>query len=520
MVVALGEKRSRGSSGAARVDAHSSNAKNAWKDLVPSEHDEQETDRLLSEELLRLDFRERNNINEEIHGVRNACPENKEDPEFIELALLDMDYEVESILERRKYEANFGLTIDHINSNRKLRLSFLRTELYDAKKAADRLVTFTRFVRDQCACGRGVAGCNCGCLGDRDTGGRIIAEKWFTRQELSDLKKGAIQMMPFRDQSGRRVLVALSACFKIRNVTRLKMILYLLLGASEDVETQKVGFVILIWPGMCQSVTPSNTGLFDSIYDRRAASDLQMGIPLRVVCIHFGNASSPLLRLARMLLVTMMHEHSRLRFNIITGTKIELNYKIMGFGIQPEMIPVTDNGTIKTRNHVQWLETRKLIEKNPYGSLAETSGVAVVGCPGINDVLFHRGKSCQYHPGNVAFRSMLESKKRQHLAANQTMKKEIAYDIMVDVENSTGRFLYWDKSGWWVEFENRTEIRHKVATSLRDFNKQTKAANNRQNTHSSTHVFRGPEAKKQKRDHRGDSDESSDCSCPGLTICI
>lgn len=346
---------------------------------------------------------------------------------------------------------------------------------------------------------------------------------------------------------------------------QLKMIMYLILGASEDIETQKMGFVILIWPGMCQSVTPSNAGLFDSLSDRKTAADLQMGMPLRVVCVHFGNASSPLLRLAKILLVTMMHEHSRLRFNIMTGefelifhieqnknftpndcvkllqcvclnsmyfsfvrriafvsplgTKTELNYKIMGFGIHPEMIPVTDNGTIKTRNHVQWLETHQLIEKAPYGSLRETGGGAVVDCPGINDVLFHRGKSCQYHPGNVTFKSMLESKKRQHMAANQTMKKEIAYDIMVDVENRTGRFLYWDKSGWWVEFDNRTEIRHKVATSLRDFNKQTRAANNRQNTHSSTHVFR--EAKKQKRGHPDDSDVSSDCSaCPGLPIRI
>ena len=172
----------------------------------------------------------------------------------------------------------------------------------------------------------------------------------------------------------------------------------------------------------------------------------------------------------------------------------------MGFGIHPETIPLTHNDTLKTRNHTQWLETRKLIERESYGSLIEAAevGSAVVDCPGINDVLFHRGKMCKYHPGNVAFRGMLESKKCQHLAANQTMKKEIAYEIMVEVERRNGRFLYWDKSGWWVEFGNRSVIRHKVATSLRDFNKQTKAANNRQNTNSSTSVFRDPDAKKRK----------------------
>ena len=204
----------------------------------------------------------------------------------------------------------------------------------------------------------------------------------------------------------------------------------------------------------------------------------------------------------------------------LLGTETELKYKIMGFGIHPAMIPVTYNGTIKTRNHVQWLETYKTIEKDPYGSpKISNNGGAVVDCPDSNDVLFHRGKSCQYHPGNVAFRSMLESKKRQHLESKQTIKKEIAWDIMKEVERRGGRFLYWDKSGWWVELKNRTEIRHKVATSLRDFNKQTRAAQRRQNTHSSTHLFRGKGSKKQKRDHQ-DSDSGSDCTCVPCGILV
>ena len=110
---------------------------------------------------------------------------------------------------------------------------------------------------------------------------------------------------------------------------------------------------------------------------------------------------------------------------------------------------------------------------------------------------------------------MLEAKKRQHLAANQTMKKEIAWEIMAEVERRNGRFLSWDKSGWWVELDDRIEVRHKVATSLRDFNKKARAANNRQNTHSSTSKFRGQVAKKQKVEHTDssdDTDNSSSCS--------
>ena len=95
--------------------------------------------------------------------------------------------------------------------------------------------------------------------------------------------------------------------------------MYLLLGASEDIETQKSGFVLLVWPGMCKSVTPSNAGIFGSFPSQKTMTDLQKGIPLRTVCGHFANARSPLLRIARVLLVTSMINRNRLRFNIITG---------------------------------------------------------------------------------------------------------------------------------------------------------------------------------------------------------
>lgn len=488
-----------------------------WNRLSSSEYDEKETDRILSEELLLLSFHERNNINEEIHGVRNAFPELKENSKSIESSLLDMESELESII--LETNINCGLRLEHIPTNRELRLAFLRCELYDARKAAVRLVTYIRVIRDQCSCREErvtgcVAGCDCGSLGE-ENGGRIQASKWFTKKEYSALKKGVIQLMPYRDRSGRRVLIVFSACFQLSMVSRLKIILYLIAGASEDIESQKRGVVILVWPGISESMSQSSLGTFASIYTRQHIDfAFQMSLPLRIVCFHFGSTSSPLLRFARMMLVAVMLKQTRVRFNIITGTKTELNYKIMTFGIHPAMLPVTDNGIIKTRNHIQWLEARECIERDAYGSVNTTvSGGAIVECPGINDVLFNRGKSCQYHPGNVTFRNKLESKKEEHLIANQTMKKEIAWEIMKDVENRIGRFLHWDKPGWWVEFENRTEIRHKIATSLRDFNKHTRAAKNRQNTHSSTNVFRNQESKKRKLDNSGSIGPSSDCKC-------
>lgn len=482
----------------------------------PIGYNEEEADRVLSDGLLKLSFNERNNISEEIHGVRDAFPEWKERPESMELSLLDMATELEGILlEKNNYES--GLRLHHIPTNRKLRQTFLRCELFDAKKAAQRLVTYVRVIRKNCSCLGGVNGCNCGSFGEGENHGRIQALRWFTPKEYASLKKGIIQLMPYRDRSGRRVLVVFSSCLRLEIITRLKIIIYVLSGASEDVESQKRGFALLLWPGVYEPLQRSTSNIFASVVHRQAAVETQSAFPLRFVCAHFGTADSPIMKLVKVYLVSIMKNNNRSRVNIITGTTLELGYKIMSFGIHPELIPLSDNSTIRTRNHIQWLEARESIESYAYGSFQTiTNGRATVECPSINDVLFNRGKSCQLHPGNATFKCMLEAKKNQHLAANQTEKKGIAVEIMEEVEKRNGRFLYWDKSGWWVEIGSRVEIRRKVATSMRDFNKNTRAAENRQNAHSSTGMFMIG-SRKRKQDNP-DYNSSSDCSCTGFQM--
>mmetsp|Transcript_3694 Transcript_3694/g.9666 ORF Transcript_3694/g.9666 Transcript_3694/m.9666 type:complete len:520 (+) Transcript_3694:162-1721(+) len=463
--------------------------------------DDQEADRILARELLRLSFKERTMISEEIHGVRDAFPESKETPETVQLALLAMEDAMDSMI------PGCGFWAEDVPQSRALRLAFLRCELFDAAKAARRMLNHVRVVRKLSFSPSGMG-----------RGGRIVASAWFSRDEYAALRTGAIQLLPFRDRSGRRILVVWSACFKMLAITRLKIVLYLISGASEDVESQKKGFVIMIWPGDCDVIKPTNDGIMSTILDGQVVVDVQAAFSLRIVCVHFGYERSRLLSLARRFVVRFFQHKTRL--NIITGSNTELNYKIMGFGIHPSMLPIAINGTVKNKNHLQWLEARERIEQEPYGSFHQQRSRrgAVVECPSIHDVLFHRGKSCQYHPGNVWFKGMLESKKDRHRSANQTAKSLIAWELVEEVEGRSGRFLHWDnRSGWWVEFEDPTEVRHKVATALRDFGKRNRAAANRQNTHSGTSFFaseKGHDRKRRRNDGRGeDGGSSSDCSC-------
>ena len=83
------------------------------------------------------------------------------------------------------------------------------------------------------------------------------------------------------------------------------------------------------------------------------------------------------------------------------------------------------------------------------------------------------------HPGNVMFRSLIESKIDEHFAATRSQKAAIAWSIVREVELKGGRFLKWDNRGWWTEFEDRSEIRYKIPTYFRDFTRNNKARKQR-----------------------------------------
>ena len=171
-----------------------------------------------------------------------------------------------------------------------------------------------------------------------------------------------------------------------------------------------------------------------------------------------------------------------------------MRYKLIGFGIPASHIPDTDTGAVKVKNHIQWLKVRKLLENNPMAA------ANICECPGINDVLFRRAGSCMAHPGNSRFKNLIEAKKDEHKASNQKEKKEISISIVEHIERQNGRFFKWcTRQTCWVQMTDRSEIRLKVAMSIRDFNRQAKAVQNRQSYISSTDIFQPKYENKRKQ---------------------
>ena len=192
--------------------------------------------RVLSQERLKLSISDRNAVEEEIHGVR--CMAVEETPDLIRDSLQNFQKEllavpkstrvvydriVSSVKEYRRLEEKLKIH-NHDNSTKMgiawnipkqeqelqdsstlakhyaiedddFRIRFLRCELFDVKKAVERFLNYLILVDEL--------------WGFEVVSRRLVVKEDFTKNELQYLRKGFIQLLPFRDRSGRRV-VALS----------------------------------------------------------------------------------------------------------------------------------------------------------------------------------------------------------------------------------------------------------------------------------------------------------------------
>jgi hypothetical protein len=150
-----------------------------------------EIDDILSKEFQRVSFQNRNKIQEEIHGVSNLCPE--ETPEMVEQSLECLGKELDAIEEKEIYDKISPFSYLY---TKKYRLMFLRCDLFNAKKAARRMVIFAEYMFNL--------------YGTMEVLERPLRlsdlEKGDRGKEVMEcLRAGHCQLLPFRDRSGRKI---------------------------------------------------------------------------------------------------------------------------------------------------------------------------------------------------------------------------------------------------------------------------------------------------------------------------
>ena len=152
-----------------------------------------DVDGLISRELLELSIVDRNAIDEEIHGVGTVGI--REDAELLRAALRELSEEIDNISDQNPLKVAYLRSQcfeDTYVNTEDFRLRFIRCDLFDAKKAAIRLMKFLDVASDL--------------MGPKVLR-RPMRTSDFNIEEMKLMRTGPFQALPFRDRSGRPIIV-------------------------------------------------------------------------------------------------------------------------------------------------------------------------------------------------------------------------------------------------------------------------------------------------------------------------
>ena len=504
-------------------------------DAEPQQQQEQSLDASLSNSLTKLALHDRTAITEELHGVHClALTSSEEESKAIVLqSLHDFDRELlETIQQKRRSKKENTSSNSSNNEERdvlrnvrsiaallvttaenghhgggcyvndpRVRLRFLRTELFHITKAVKRFIAYLEFLQELF--------------------GPWIADRLPTVHdfsgpgELAALKHSSIQFLPYRDRSGRRVHVSLVNHRKnnLDDTLTFKIITYLNWITSDSIETQQKGVISIIWfyDGHTHDHTQQHThttnihtnggneddGYHRSILESSKPKALfvrylklhEQSVPLRLVGFHFCAQDTPVARmLAMAMFLTTSTDQIRARFKFHFGSSTEIRYGLQSYGILTDTIPLTHTGSLKTVNQTQWVNGRAALESTPprrhgntqYEPQTNTSVRPHVDCPGSKDVIFRKGRrACLGHTctGNTYYRHLVERWVQQHLRLEVAAKLSHALSgPRLDVSAMTtsiitaiqqpprsGHFLEWDMANHaWYILTDRAKLRIKV----------------------------------------------------------
>lgn len=440
----------------------------------------------LSREMMQLSLEARNDIIEEIHGVKCIAP--IETPDLLERAFVQLEAQINMII-----GSSTSIPVPNLPTNslilarnmgdqsytnsRDFKLLCLRCELFDARKAALRLCEHVGMIHSL--------------FGEQCLLRKPSLHIDFTKAELRLIRKGYFQFLPFRDRSGRRIFVDFPS-EDTDNMTAdfmAKFLIYLSHSLSNDIETLRKGIVVVIW--------------FDANYQLPAVtlpprrSNLEnfgKWVCVRISAIHVCSPDTPAFRFRRTIITLRTIQDQRSRLQLHVGKPFELCYYLQGFGIPTENIPMTWSGNIKTTNFRNWMKLRKAIEedneaKRQYlrnNRVYNSRMSNVVECPNSTDILFRQGTSLSHNPGNASFRCIIEDsvveelrKKSQPIDAaegttSSTNISKLVSRLFKNMKKDRYRFLVWSpnhngqKYGCWCVITNKEQVYSKIDYAVRE----------------------------------------------------
>lgn len=258
-----------------------------------------------------------------------------------------------------------GLYIDV--EQREFRLSFLRAERFDAKKAATRFVEYFEEKRR---------------LFGVDNLTTKIKLKDLDVETKNCLESGQIQILPGQDRAGRVVIVgtkklaiAREKLLDQKSVLRAFWVLCSI--ALEDLKNETG--VVFVDYAVGGGSDDSNSGFSHQIRDW---GNILKAMPLRVASIHWC-VDNHVLKQTAYLSALMLGASNFARVRCHAGSDMEVQYDLNTFGIPSELLPVSMTGLIDLSRHNEFLRDRKKSEA--YTLL--NKALALVEAPMLDDFI-------------------------------------------------------------------------------------------------------------------------------------
>lgn len=143
---------------------------------------------------------------------------------------------------------------------------------------------------------------------------------------------------------------------------------------------------------------------------------------------------------------------------LFVGTHLECVYALMTFGIPPDALPVTMDGELKRKNHIEWIKMRKRQESMPQ--------YPRIMIPSRNDVLFGRGKPFREHIGNLRLFNLLDENLDRYEKLRLKEKSMLIAEMVDAIRAEGGRFLMKQDGVVWTEVDDR-QAKEKVSHAFR-----------------------------------------------------
>jgi len=251
--------------------------------------------KLLVKEMNQLSIEERQRALEDVHGVRSVV---EESPEIIERSLLQLEEALSKIRTgRAAYDRAVFMSPSYVKQQ-SFRIMFLRSEFFDARKAAKRMVNYFHHKERLFGLDKLVKDIELEDLGEDD---------------LHDMMGGYLQVLPKKDRSGRTVVVSFHEKHNHRrHANHHRMTWYTMMSLMEDPNIQRLGLAVVLYNVGYNSLRAENIEfVLNSAF-------LTECLPVRFASCHFCYNDMKILPLMSAFQMTIGKE-ARVRFRAHYG---------------------------------------------------------------------------------------------------------------------------------------------------------------------------------------------------------